>query len=264
MNRDVVRQWVTMLATVAVIVVNALANALPINGQTTGAVSDSFEVYFTPAGYVFSIWGAIYAALIAYSLYQALPAQRENRVLRAIAPFYWLSSLANIGWILLWHYERFPLTLAVMLVLLVSLIAIYTRLNVGREKVAAGMRWLVHLPFSLYLGWITVATIANATAVLWWAGWDGFGISAEAWMPIVLAVALVIAALMALTRRDTVYLLVLVWAFTGIAVKHPDVPLVTGSAIAATVIVALLAVWTLLPRRLQPLRQSQTGDRTPA
>jgi hypothetical protein len=110
-----------------------------------------------------------------------------------------------------------------MVLLLVSLIAIYLRLDIGRSEVSAAVKWLVHLPFSIYLGWITVATIANVTAVLWWLGWDGFGIAAELWTAIVLAVAVVIATLSALTRRDVAYLLVLVWAFAGIAVKHPDV-----------------------------------------
>jgi hypothetical protein len=116
-----------------------------------------------PAGYVFSIWGLIYLGLIAYAVYQALPAQAHNPDLRSIGYIFVLSSLANIGWILLWHYEVFPATVLVMSVLLVCLIGIYLRLDIGRKQVSNGMRWFVHLPFSIYLGWITVATIANVT-----------------------------------------------------------------------------------------------------
>ncbi len=252
MNKDILRQILTVIATIATITINGLANALPLNGLNTGEISDRFQVYFTPAGYVFSIWGVIYLALIAYTIFQALPAQRENEALRAIAPWYWLGSAANSAWIFLWHYELFAWTVPVMLILLASLIAIYLRLDIGRREVSARMRWLVHLPFSIYLGWITVATIANVTAVLWWAGWDGFGIRSEVWTAIVLAAAVIIATLMALTRRDVAYELVLVWAFVGIAARHPNVPLVTSSAIAAAVIVAVLAALSALPRGILP------------
>lgn len=241
------KQVLTIIATLAVITVNALANALPINGQNTGEISNRFEVYFTPAGYVFSIWGVIYLGLIAYSIYQALPAQRDSAVLGAIAPLYWVSCLANIVWIFLWHYEVFYPTILAMLTLLVMLILIYLRLDIGRADVSAGMRWAVHLTFSIYLGWITVATIANASALLWLANWNQFGISAEAWTAIMLAAAVVISLLMAITRRDAAYLLVLVWAFAGIYMRFPGMPLVAISAIAAAVVVLLEAVLSLLP-----------------
>ncbi len=254
MSRSFFRQALTLIATLATITVNGLANALPINGQATGAISDRFEVFFTPAGYVFSIWGVIYLGLIAFSIYQALPAQQDNTALRAIAPLYWLSSAANIAWIFLWHYNIFPLTLVAMLGLLVSLILIYLRLDIQRTQVSAGMRWAVHLTFSIYLGWITVATIANATALLWLAGWDGFGINPQAWTAIVLAVAVIIAGSVMATRGDTGYALVLVWAFAGIAVKHSGVPLVATSAIAAAALVGLMALGSVVPGGPLPVR----------
>jgi benzodiazapine receptor len=255
MNKDTLRQTVTAAATLVTITVNGLANALPINGQNTGEISDRFDVYFTPAGYVFSIWGVIYLALIAFTVYQALPSQRENERLRAVAPLYWLASAANITWLFLWHYEVFPLTLVAMVTLLITLILIYLRLDIRRADASIGMRWLVHLPFSIYLGWITVATITNVSALLWLAGWGGFGISPEAWTAIVLAVAVGIAAANALTRADVAYLLVLVWAFVGIAAKHSTVPTVALSAGIAAGLVVLLALLSALPRGPVPLRR---------
>ena len=155
MKRSLTRQLIIILSVVATIVVNGLANALPLNGQQTGEVSDRFPVYFVPAGYVFAIWGVIYAGLIAYAVYQALPAQRTNLRLAAIdAPFV-IASLANIVWIFLWHYEVFPGTMAVMLVLLGALMTIYLRLGINKFKVPSAERWAVHVPFSIYLGWIT-------------------------------------------------------------------------------------------------------------
>lgn len=242
MNRDTVRQFLIIVAVIATIVVNGLASALPINGQTTGEISDSFDVFFVPAGYVFSIWGLIYLGLVGYAVYQALPAQAHNRDLRAIGPLFILSSLANIAWILLWHYEVFPLTVVVMLVLLLCLIGIYLRLDIGRKQVTAGMRWLVHLPFSIYLGWITVATIANVTALLAYWEWSGWGVSPEAWTVIMLAIATVVGGLVSFTRGDIAYALVLIWAFSGIAVKHGDTSSVATAAWAATIATAILMI----------------------
>jgi hypothetical protein len=224
--KDILRQISVVLTILATIVVNVLANALPINGQNTGAISDRFQVYFVPAGYVFAIWGVIYIGLIAFAIFQALPSQRENPRLRAAGWWIALGGLANIAWIFLWHYEQFPLTLIAMLVLLGTLIIIYLGLDIGRSTVSKVETWAARVPFSIYLGWITVATVANVTSLLYFLNWDGFGIAPEVWMWIVLAVVLVIAALMNFSRRDIAYTAVILWALAGISVKHADVPVV--------------------------------------
>ena len=249
MKRDTLRQIITVIGVVATIAINALANIVPFNGQQTGAISDRFAIYFVPAGYVFSIWGLIYLGLIAFAAYQARPAQRENPRLRRIGGLFALASVANIVWIFLWHYEVFPATLAVMLVLLGSLIAIYLRLGTGRSPVSRAETWMVRVPFSVYLGWITVATVANATQLLYFLGWNGGAIGPEVWTVIMLAVAVGLAWLMAITRRDVAYLLVLVWAFIGIATKHAGTPVVSTAAWIATALVAAAVVWSALPRR---------------
>ena len=248
MKRDTLRQIITVIAVLATIVVNALANILPFNGQETGAISDRFAIYFVPAGYVFSIWGLIYLGLIAYAIFQALPAQRENPRLRSIGGLFLLSSVANIAWIFLWHYEVFPATLPVMLVLLGSLIAIYLRLGTGLTPVSRAETWMVRVPFSVYLGWITVATVANATQLLYFLGWNGGALGPEVWTVIMLAVAVVLAWLMAITRRDVAYLLVLVWAFIGIASKHAGTPVVSNAAWIATVLVAAAVIWSIVAK----------------
>jgi translocator protein len=247
-STDILRQVLTVLAVLVTLTVNVLANALPINGQTTAAVSDSFPVLFVPAGYVFSIWGLIYLGLIAFTVYQALPSQRTNEALRGIGWLFILSCVANSVWIFLWHYELFPLTVLVMLALLVLLIAIYLRLDIGRAQVSTLERWMVHVPFSIYLGWITVATIANITDLLYYLRWDGWGIAPDVWAITMLAAATAIAALMALTRADVAFLLVLVWAFTGIAVKQSATPSVAIAAGIAAGVVALLAVASIFLR----------------
>ncbi|MGD8626101.1 MAG: tryptophan-rich sensory protein, partial [Anaerolineae bacterium] len=195
---NIIRQILVVLATVGIITVNGLANALPFNNKTTGEISDSFDVYFVPAGYVFAIWGLIYLALAAYTIYQALPAQRDNPRLQRIGYLYVLSCVANGVWLVLWHYEQFAWTMVAMGALLLLLIAIYLLLGIGRTPVSRAEKWFVHVPFSIYLGWITVATIANATSLLDSLNWDGWGIGPEWWAVIMLVVATIIATLVSL------------------------------------------------------------------
>lgn len=237
--KDTLRQIVVLLSIIGTIVVNTLANALPLNGLNTGEISDRFQVYFVPAGYVFSIWGLIYIGLILYGIFQALPSQKTNPRLRATGWWIALGGLANSVWIFLWHYEQFPLTIIAMLVLLATLIITYLRLRSGAGTVPQAEKWMVRLPFSIYLGWITVATVANVTSLLDYLNWDGFGIAPETWMLIVLAAVLLIAALMNFTRRDIAYTMVILWALAGISLKHADVPVV---AISTWITFALVAV----------------------
>ena len=240
MNKDIIRQAVNLISVLAVIIVNSLANIVPFNNLTTGEISDRFDVYFVPAGYVFSIWGLIYLGLIGFGIYQALPSQRENARLRRVGYWFLLSCLANIGWLFSWHYEQFLLSMFIMLLLLLSLIVIYLRLDIGRTRVSKLETVLVNIPFSLYLGWITVATIANATSLLDYYGWSGWGISEQVWAVIMLAAAGFISALMSLTRADIVYSLVIIWAVIGIAVKHTDTPLVSTAAWITVVFILVL------------------------
>ena len=245
MRKISIRQIVNLLAVLATLIVNGLANTLPLNGLTTGEISDRFQVYFVPAGYVFSIWGLIYLGLIAFAIYQALPAQKDNPRLNRIGYLFALSSLANIAWLFLWHYEQFPLTLIAMLSLLGLLIAIYLRLEIGRTAVSTVGKWTVNIPFSLYLGWVTVATIANITQVLDFINWDRFGISPEVWALIMLAAGTVITLALFLTRRDVTFVLVIIWAYTGIAIKQAATPVVSLPAWVISGLLALLLVSSL-------------------
>lgn len=243
------RPALVIAAILATIGVNGLANALPLNGNQTGAISNRFDVLFVPAGYVFSIWGLIYLALLAYGTYQALPGAREDPRVRSVDVPVVLSCVFNSAWIFAWHYELFALSLVLMIGLLASLISVYLRLDIGRVRPEGAQRWLLDLPFSIYLGWITVATIANSSTVLVYYGWGGWGLSDFTWLLVMLCAALTIAAAMALTRADAAYLGVLVWAFAGIAVRHAsDVSIMYAAAGAATGTLAL-AIWALVRTR---------------
>jgi hypothetical protein len=252
MNSNLLRQILNLVAVFATIFMNILANALPLNGLNTGEISDRFEVYFVPAGYVFAIWFLIYVGLIAFGVYQALPSQRENPRLVKVGYLFVLSCLANITWLFMWHYEQFVGSLLAMLVLLGLLIAIYLRLGIGRTRVPAAERWLVQIPFSIYLGWITVATVANLTDVLFYLEWDGWGLSAETWFVIVLGAVAAIATSVALLRSDVAYLLVLVWALIGIALKHAGAGVVPIASWVVTIYVVGLVVIAAMRSRTKP------------
>lgn len=188
--------WLGILSFITTLVVNYLATNLPLNNLSTAEISDSFNIFFVPAGYVFSIWGLIYLGLIAYVVFQALPDQREDALLMKIDGWFILVNFTNAIWLFSWHYQQFVLSVIIMLVILISLIQIFLKLEIGREKSSSGAwKWAVEIPFGLYLGWISVATIANVSQLLYYINWDGFGIAPEFWFVIMLATALIISAL---------------------------------------------------------------------
>jgi hypothetical protein len=252
MDRNLIRQLVNILVVAATITINILANALPFNGLNTGEISDRFKVFFVPAGYVFAIWGLIYIGWIAYAIYQVLPAQRLNLRLLKIGYLPALTGLANMAWLVFWHWEQFPLTLLAMLTLLALLIVIYLRLEIGLVKTTTLERWCLDIPFSVYLGWISVATIANVTEVLDYLGWSGWGVSDSGWAVVMLFVAVALAWLVMLRRRDLAFVLVFLWSFIGIALKQAASPVVAISAWVGALLLLVAAVncaYPFLPRK---------------
>ena len=247
--KDILRQIAVVVTILVTLFVNGLANALPLNGMNTGQISDQFKVYFVPAGYVFSIWGLIYIGLIAFAVFQALASQRENPRLRAVGWWIALGGVANSAWIFFWHYQIFPLTLLAMLVLLATLVITYLRLGIGRTPVSSAEKWAAHLTFSVYLGWITVATVANVTDVLDYLKWDRFGLAPESWMMLILVAVLAITAGVIFTRRDLAYTLVVLWALAGISVKFAALPLIAVPTWITFALVALCLVVVYLLNR---------------
>lgn len=205
------------------ITVNALANILPFNGITTGDISDAFTNLFAPAGITFSIWGVIYVLLALYILYYLGAFRKDtskfmNELLDKVAPIFVFSSLANAAWMFAWHYQAFPLSLILMVIILVCLYFILQVLKAHDLKKAS--YFFLRLPFSIYFGWITVATIANTTTLLVSLGWNGFGLSESLWTILILIVGMAIGIVTALVHKDIPYNLVIVWAYLGILIKH--------------------------------------------
>lgn len=243
-------QIANILGFTVMVAVNSLANALPLGGKTTGELSDAYPNLFVPAGYVFSIWGVIYLLLLAFTIYQASPSRRNVEFLEKIGYLFALSSVFNVVWIFLWHYEYVILSLFAMIALLISLIQIYLRLDIGHSSPVREERLWVHLPFSVYLGWITVALIANVVAVLVSVGWKGFGISEPVWTMIIIAVAVVLTVINTLTRGDLAYALVIIWALGGIIFKQMDIGSIVMTAGLGIVAITLFLVYRLRMKRL--------------
>ena len=234
-----------ILAVILTILINALAVILPLNGKTTQELSDALPNLFVPAGLTFSIWGIIYILWIVFAIYQVRDFFKKDEIdmpfLQQISVLFIVSSIANSAWIFLWHYEYVGLSLLMMIVLLLSLLALYVRLNIGRSIVSMGERLCVHVPFSVYLGWITVATIANVTAFLVSIHWDGFGISALNWTIIIITVGTLLTILMLTLRKDIAFSLVVLWAFFGIWMKQSDTTIDVNIATTITIAMILIA-----------------------
>jgi hypothetical protein len=240
---DRFRAWITVLAFVVTVAINGAANVLPINGQTTAEISDRFRVYVIPAGYVFAIWGVIYLGLTAFTIYQAV--RSAEPIVRRLGWLPAMTGILNTAWLLLFHYEAFVATVPVMLALLVTLIAIHFRLWSMRDQLGRLTTWVVRVPFSIYLGWITVATIANIAQTLDSVGFDGFGITPEWIATGVLLLGLAIAARFVWEFRDAAYGLVIVWAYTGIAVKESATAIVPWVAGIGAVAIGLMVLGVL-------------------
>jgi benzodiazapine receptor len=251
-TNSVLLKWSNIIAFVATVIINSLAGSTTlIGGVNTAEISDANPTLITPAGYVFSIWGIIYILLGVFVIFQALPSQKEKEYTKKIGWLFVLSSTVNIVWIFLWQYEILSASVILIFLLLATLIAIYLRLNIGKSTVSLREKLAVHVPFSVYLGWITIASIANVAVFLVSEKWDGFGISPETWATLIIIVALVITLLVLATRRDIAYGLVIVWALTGIAVKQSGNQSIVALTEASAIIVLLALAAVVLLSRLK-------------
>jgi len=247
-----------IIAAILTIIVNGLANILPIGGKYTGELSDNIPNLFVPAGITFSIWSIIYAFLIIFMIYQILSLstkrQYNTNYLEKIGIWFILASLANIAWIFLWHYELVTISLLAMLVLFISLLMIYLRLDIGLSTVSLKEKFAVHSTISIYIGWITVATIANVTAVLVKLNVGDLFLGQSTWTVLVIAVATLISVLVFIKRKDIAFNLVIIWALIGIVIKRlsPDpvygvqtLIAITAAAAIFVIILAILAKFVL-------------------
>ena len=241
------RRFAPLIATLIVIAVNAAANILPINGVGTGELSARYPTGFTPAGWVFSIWGLIYLGLLAFSLYAARAGTPGNaRAGRIITP-YLASCVGNAAWIFMWHFELIAASLACMLVILGGLLVAYVRLN-AEPPVSLADRVCVDLPFSLYLGWITTATLANLAALFFDLGVYPFDLAMDDWAILTVVAATGIYAAAGVRTGDAVYTAVFAWASLGIVLQTLEISQPVRLAAAAGCAVAVVVTAASLVR----------------
>lgn len=242
-------RYANLLGFIMVIALNALANALPINGMTTGELSALYPNRFVPAGFTFGIWGLIYLALLGFVVFQffrsAIP------ITESIGIWFLVSCIANASWILVWHYQLPLIALGVMLLLLFSLVMVYIR----TEPFEWSPNWAAKLPFQLYLGWISVATIANATAVLVNAGWNGAPFSESTWAALMVFIAGIAGIFFTIRFKDFLYSGVVLWALYGIYARQAQGGNLQ-TALIITAVALLISIGYALIRKIRPAGQA--------
>lgn len=223
-----------LIALIIMVFVNYLANALPLGGKTTGAVSAEYSNVFVPAGFTFSIWGIIYLMLIIFAVLQFY--EPHKQATEAVSWLFIVSSVLNVLWLFAWHYERLGISVMIMLLLLASLIWINMRMSNLPYS-------LIKATFGIYLGWICIATIANVSAWLVSFNWPAFGIAHETWAVIMIAAGLLISAAAVFKFSNPFIALAVVWGFIGLSAKHQQtIPLVVWAALLSAGLLLLFAV----------------------
>ena len=252
---------------VVMVVVNILSEVLPLNGITTGEISDSYPNLFAPTGLTFSIWGLIYVLLALYTLYLLGLFRGKDKSVNAdllckTGIAFSISSLINAGWMFSWHYKLIPLSMILMVLLLACLIYIF--MIISKQNLSKRELVMIRLPFAIYFGWITVATIANATVLLVSLGWNGFGLSQDIWTIIIVAVGAIIGIITLLRFKSIAYEFVFIWAYIGILIKHTSssgfsnqYPGIITTVIICLVLFVAAIVYTFIRKRLQTVKNNK-------
>lgn len=241
-----------IVAFFVMVYVNYLSNELPINGNTAGELSDRYVNYFVPAGLTFAIWGVIYSWLLVFIAFQILSffnenlAKKVNPVIEKIGWIFIISCILNVSWLLAWHYEFVGLSVLIMLSFLSLLLYLNFKIGVGVSKINSLEKWISHAPFSIYVGWISIATIANVTALLVNIEWNGFGITPLNWAKIMILIGTIISVLVLLKRNAVFYGLVVVWAFYGIYIKRSQIGDVESDSMINNTTIAIIVVFCLV------------------
>lgn len=245
-----------ILAFLFMMTANALAWLLPINGKQTGEVADEYPNLFVPAGFTFSIWSVIYLSLLGFVIYQlwlAFSGKQPGvlaRVMGCMKEWFLISCVTNACWLFAWHYELIPVSVGLILILLASLVIIHVNFGMGRVTPGTAEKFFIHLPFSIYLGWISIAALANITTLLVYAGWTG-DITFQVWWTIsMIALGTLISIIMIFRRNNIPHALVAVWAFYGILIKRREAGIieqqpVIHSCVIAIGVIAIAISWHL-------------------
>ena len=234
---DKIQQILVIVATIGMIIFNWLAATGILGGIDTGAVSDKYPTHITPAGYAFAIWSLIYLGMIAFSIYQALPSKAAR--FRGLRRIYIISCVANCAWLYVWSQELIVLCLGIIIVLLVSVGIINVKL---RETESLGEYWLAKVPFGIYFGWVTAATILNASIALVYLGVKTSDSTANLLSAVLILIAAALGAIVRWKLKSYFYPLAIAWALTAIAVKQSGQTIVVVAAAIGVIICLIAAV----------------------
>lgn len=239
MNRFRLYAILNVIGLLTVLAVNYLANALPIGGQTTGEVSDKVFTLFTPAGYAFAIWGLIYFLLTVWVIRQFIVDDEQKEIYRKIGVWFFINAILNSLWVIVFQYECFNVSIFIMLGILLTLIIIYKIIQHLPHAT-----WFMRFPFSVYIGWISVATIVNVFVIFEANGIEQlFGLNEQMWAIIMLIVGAILGVVFTLTQHDIAYSLVFIWAFIAIMVEQSGFPaIVTASKVAVVLLVVGIVI----------------------
>jgi hypothetical protein len=246
----------TWLLFVGVIAMNALANILPINGYNTGQISAFYPNAFVPAGFTFSIWGVIYLLLLSYTIgftYYTLKQEQYPKAfvfIERINIYFLLTCVFNMSWILAWHYLQIELSVVIMLLFLITLIQLFLKSTTMANALTSIQKFILQTPFIVYLGWISVATIANITALLVAYQWNGFGMTPVYFSAAMILIAIVLAVLMLKKFKAIAFALVVAWALWGIYnAQGPAAPLLASMTAGGIGVLITASLFTLINNR---------------
>jgi hypothetical protein len=237
---------INFVVVLAVIFCNYYFNAIGINGNTVGSLSDQYDNLFTPAGYAFAIWGLIFLSILVQAIFfliRAFRPEKDQTFIRQIGLRMAFANVLNIAWLFVWLNELTGVSVVIMLAFLITLTAIILRLNMERWDAPLKVLAFVWWPICLYIGWISVATIANISAYLTKTGFTGGPFSEVTWATIMIVVATLLALFMIYTRNMREFGAVVVWALVAIAVRHwGDIPLLQYAALAGSAIILVASM----------------------
>lgn len=248
---------ISAIGLIAVLIVNYLANALPLNDISTGDVTNQFLIPFQPAGWVFgTIWPFIYLLLGVYVVASFLPATRHHVRMSAVGPWLLVANIANIVWLFSWHWTRLLIGLLLLIVLVASLFMIHqaVRQPADDQPRTTAQRLISWVPFSVYIAWACVATLANVQILM--DEWNvlSSGLSSTGWTVVFILIGLLIAIGVSMRWHDAAVPLVIAYAYIGIAARQWDNErAIVWTAIAAAAIAIMFAIAAVV-------RSSRTRD----
>jgi hypothetical protein len=248
MKNSPLLRWLVLASTVLMIALNSIP-ANVFDGVNNATMSRKYQTLITPAGYAFAIWGIIFLGVLIYAIYQVLPAQRSNRRFDAAAPWIIANMIFNGFWTIIFGQEWIAFATIVIIADMLTLYKIAEALGINRVRVSATETWLARVPFSIYFGWLTVATTVCVALFLKANGFNAFGLSEQTWAVIILGVAWLIGAVVFNRFQNIAYILVFTWAYYAISVQAKAIALVPQVAIVGAVGAVVLAVIGLINQR---------------